>query len=44
VTARRLNDETAIVIQPADPQIIYPPAYDPSSIWETLDSNVPSQL
>ena len=27
------NDESAIQIEPADPQMIYPPVYNPSSVW-----------
>src|ERR1700681_1272079 len=27
------DDQSAIQIQPADPQVIYPPVYNPSDIW-----------
>ena len=33
VTTQTQNDQQAIEIQPADPQIMYVPTYDPSYIW-----------
>jgi hypothetical protein len=37
------NDQTAIRIEPADPQVIYPPVYDPSYVWEPPVSGAYSQ-
>lgn len=33
VTTETQGDQTAISIQPADPQVIYVPVYDPAYIW-----------
>jgi hypothetical protein len=33
VTTETENGQSAIAIQPADPQMIYPPVYDPMAIW-----------
>src|ERR1700688_5066985 len=33
VTTETQNGQTAIAIQPADPQVIYVPTYDPAYIW-----------
>jgi hypothetical protein len=33
VTTETQNGQTAIAIQPADPQVIYVPTYDPTYIW-----------
>jgi len=33
VTTQTQNGQTAIAIQPADPQVIYVPTYDPTYIW-----------
>ncbi len=33
VTTETQNGQQAIVIQPADPQVIYVPTYDPSYVW-----------
>jgi hypothetical protein len=33
VTTQTQNGQQAIEIQPADPQVIYVPAYDPSYVW-----------
>jgi len=29
----QLGEQEAIAIQPTDPQVIYPPVYDPGYIW-----------
>ena len=33
VTTENQDGQSAIAIQPADPQMIYPPVYDPTAIW-----------
>jgi len=33
VTTEAQDEESAIQIQPADPQVIYPPVYDPAYVW-----------
>jgi hypothetical protein len=33
VTTETQNAQSAIQIQPADPQVIYPPVYDPAYVW-----------
>jgi len=33
VSTETENDESAIQIEPADPQMIYPPVYNPSYVW-----------
>ncbi len=33
VSTQAQNDESAIQIQPANPQVIYPPVYNPASVW-----------
>jgi len=33
VTTETQNDQSAIQIQPADPQVIYPPVYNPTYVW-----------
>lgn len=33
VTTETQDQQSAIQIQPADPQIIYPPVYDPAYVW-----------
>jgi hypothetical protein len=33
VTSQTQNDQSAIQIQPANPQIIYTPVYNPASVW-----------
>ena len=33
VTTESQNAQSAIRIQPANPQVIYPPVYDPASVW-----------
>jgi uncharacterized protein DUF3300 len=33
VTTQTENGQTAIAIQPADPQVIYVPTYDPTYVW-----------
>ncbi len=33
VSTQRQNDESAIQIQPANPQVIYPPVYNPAYVW-----------
>ena len=33
VTTETQNGQTAIAIQPADPQVIYVPTYDPTYVW-----------
>lgn len=33
VTSENQNGQTAIEIQPADPQVIYVPTYDPAYVW-----------
>ena len=33
VTTENQNGQTAIAIQPADPQVIYVPTYDPAYVW-----------
>jgi len=33
VTTERQNDQSAIQIQPANPQVIYPPVYNPAYVW-----------
>ena len=33
VTTENQDGQSAIAIQPADPQMIYPPVYDPMAIW-----------
>ena len=37
VTTQTEGDQTAIAIQPADPQVIYVPTYDPVYIWGPPD-------
>jgi hypothetical protein len=33
VTYEQQNGQNAIVIQPTDPQVLYPPVYDPNYVW-----------
>jgi hypothetical protein len=33
VTNEQENGQNAIVIQPTDPQVVYPPVYNPASVW-----------
>jgi hypothetical protein len=33
VTYEQQNGQNAIVIQPADPQVVYPPVYNPMYVW-----------
>ena len=33
VSTETQNDESAIQIQPANPQVIYPPVYNPTYVW-----------
>jgi hypothetical protein len=33
VTFEQANGQSAIVIQPADPQVVYPPVYNPEYVW-----------
>jgi hypothetical protein len=33
VTTETQNQQSAIQIQPANPQVIYPPIYDPATVW-----------
>ncbi len=33
VSTETQNDESAIEIQPANPQVLYPPVYNPSNVW-----------
>jgi hypothetical protein len=33
VTSEQENGQSAIVIQPTDPQVVYPPVYNPEYVW-----------
>jgi hypothetical protein len=33
VTSEQENGQSAIVIQPTDPQVVYPPVYNPAYVW-----------
>lgn len=33
VTVDQANGQSAIVIQPTDPQVVYPPVYNPAYVW-----------
>jgi hypothetical protein len=33
VTSEQQNGQNAIVIQPTDPQVVYPPVYNPEYVW-----------
>ena len=38
VSTETQYDQSAIQIQPANPQVIYPPVYDPASVWGPPES------